>query len=216
MSLSLGAKIALGLVAAGLGYELVLKPKRKPKTKKPGISTIPSAPAPGGMRPIPAQPVDWERHFEQNVERYILEAQDSPNVRSLLQAQQYVATALFPTATWPPPTLPPPPIGRERATPWQEVVWNGIAALVRDKAKSALGWKTDLDAGATFWLAADKSIAYCIDSVGLTDFEQIKICAAQGMFPKSTWPPTAMISWQNEVWGAMDNKVMLALEARRG
>ena len=135
-------------------------------------------------------------------------------MRSLLQAQQYVASALFPTATWPPPTLPAPPLGRERSANWQETVWNGVAALIRDKAKTALGWQSDPDAGATFWLAAHKSVTYCIHSVGLTDFEQVKICAAEGMFPRVPWPPTAMISWQNEVWQALDSRVIEALSGR--
>lgn len=213
MSLSLGVKIFLGAVAAFGGYQ-ILKPKPKAKRRKvthppppvpePLPSPIPTVP--GEIRvPTPGPPEEWQETFNENAPAAIRAAQADPNVLSVVDAQTFVGNALFPGHDWPPGASP---------AQWQATVWNSTAALIRDVGQTTFGWKTDPDAGATFWIAADKLIRQCIDVQGLSDFEQIKLCAARSMFPEFDFPPAVTSPpWVVEVWGALDNRVMLGLGA---
>lgn len=213
MSLSLGAKIFFAGLAAGTVYTIFRpKPKAKrrqvaqpppaPEPQEPVPSPLPSVP--GEVRvPTPPAPEGWSETFNENAPAAIRAAQADPNVLWMVAAQTFVGNALFPGHVWPP---------EDPLPQWQATVWNSTAALIRDMGKTTFGWRTDPDAGATFWISADKLIRRCIDVQGVSEFEQIKLCAARAMFPKFTFPPAdTSPPWLIEVWGALDNRVMLGL-----
>lgn len=204
MAFTLGQKVFVGGLLVLGAYE-VLKPKKKKKAKGPIVKGIPVGPTNGmDFKPVPAEPA-WQETFEAGIDAAILDAKADPEVWTLDDAIVYVVTRIFPNYDW------------LTGTPsaWQRTVMQSAQARIEQKAVQSLGWQSDPLAAAVFFLAVDKALAACIDVQGITEFDVAKACAAETLYPGGAWPPSGdSPTWMREAWGKLDNKTMLAFQAR--
>jgi len=187
---TLAALAAVAVASAGAAYAYSRRRKRSPQ--EPLGSPV--SPAPGGAGDEPQE--GFEARWEAQADAALQACQDDPEVASFAQAVTCALAVAYPEAApWTDPAS---------WLPWQEEAAELVRqTLLRESSRadgSPAAWEVAL------WLRG----AAELDACGGGPRRRVALCAAQRMFPASSWTMGELEPWQRELVRAL----VAMLEAR--